>query len=107
MGDVITFKPRVVKTNEDMRVEIELDPQVQIEKCIVSYWKSLGGFDLELDEFDYLMIFMAFSDTCFTELENGNMTVHDNDSMTVKPSVHSKMKGILDGFKTTPPANDE
>ena len=106
MGDVIDFKTGIRSTDE-LRVEIELDPQVRIEKCIVSYWKSLGGFDLELDEFNYLMVFMAFSDTCFTELENGNMNVHDNDSMTVKPSIHSKMEGILNGFKTTPPANDE
>ena len=101
MGDVIDFRPK------EKRVEVTLDPQVKIEKCIVSYWKSLGGFDIELDEFDYLMIFMAFSDTCFTELELGNMVVHEDDMMTVKPDLHKKLKGTIDGIKTTPPANDE
>lgn len=101
MGDVIDFP------SKETRVELTLDPQAQIEKCIVSYWKSLGGFDLELPEFEYLMVFMAFSDTCFTELENGDMTVHENDMMTVKPELHERMKGTMNGFKTTPPANDQ
>ena len=101
MGDVIDFRPK------EKRVEVTLDPQAKIEKCIVSYWKSLGGFDIELDEFDYLLIFMAFSDTCFTELELGNMVVHEDDMMTVKPDLHKKLKGTIDGITKTPPANDE
>jgi len=27
--------------------------------------------------------------------------------MTVKPDLHKKLKGTIDGIKTTPPANDE
>jgi len=107
MGEVITFKPRTVTTNEEMRVDIDVDPQTRIEKGIVSLWQSLGGFDLELEEFDYLMIFLAFSDICFIELERENMSIYDDDKVIVQPSLHSKLKGIIDAIKTAPPANDE
>ena len=106
MGDIIDFNSGK-KLNEELRINVEVDPQTKIEKCIVSLWKSLGGFDLELDEFDYLMVFMAFSDTCFTELENENMTVMDNDTVTIKPELHKRLKGILDAIKKTIPTNDE
>jgi len=106
MGDVIDFRSRV-KLNEELRVNVEVDPQTKIEHCIVTLWKSLGGFDLELDEFTYLMVFMAFSDICFTELENENMNVHENGTMSIKPELHERLKGTMNGFKTTPPANDE
>jgi len=101
MGDVIDFKTK------EMRVDIDVDPQTRIEKGIVSLWQSLGGFDLELEEFDYLMIFLAFSDICFIELERENMSIYDNDKVIVQPSLHSKLKGIIDAIKTAPPANDE
>jgi len=101
MGDVIDFKTK------EMRVDIDVDPQTRIEKGIVSLWQSLGGFDLELEEFDYLMIFLAFSDICFIELERENMSIYDNDKVIVQPSLHNKLKGIIDAIKTAPPANDE
>jgi hypothetical protein len=101
MGDVIDFKTK------EMRVDIDVDPQTRIEKGIVSLWQSLGGFDLELEEFDYLMVFMAFSDICFIELERENMSIYDDDKVIVQPSLHSKLKGIIDAIKTAPPANDE
>ena len=101
MGDVIDFKTK------EMRVDIDVDPQTRIEKGIVSLWQSLGGFDLELEEFDYLMVFMAFSDICFIELERENMSIYDDDKVIVQPSLHSKLKGIIDAIKTAPPTNDE
>jgi len=101
MGDVIDFKTK------EMRVDIDVDPQTRIEKGIVSLWQSLGGFDPELEEFDYLMVFMAFSDICFIELERENMSIYDDDKVIVQPSLHSKLKGIIDAIKTAPPANDE
>jgi len=101
MGDVIDFKTK------EMRVDIDVDPQTRIEKGIVSLWQSLGGFDLDLEEFDYLMIFLAFSDICFIELERENMSIYDDDKVIVQPSLHSKLKGIIDAIKTAPPANDE
>jgi len=107
MGEVITFKPKVVKTTDEIKVQVDLDPQTQIEKGIVSLWKSLGGFDLEIEEFDYLMIFMAFSDMCFTELEKETITIYEDDKITVEPQLHDKLKGIIDAIKATTPANDE
>ena len=106
MGDVIDFQSRS-KISEDLDVVLKEDPQTQIEKGIVSLWKSLGGFDLELDEFDYLMVFMAFSDICFTELERENMNIHEDNKISVDPKLHNKLKGIIDAIKTAPPANDE
>jgi len=106
MGDVIDFRSKQ-KLNDEVRVDVEVDPQTKIEKCIVSLWKALGGFELELDEFDYLMVFMAFSDVCFTELENENMTVTEDDTLTLKPQLHDRLKGIIDAIKKTIPTNDE
>ena len=106
MGDVIDFQSRS-KISEDLDVILKEDPQTQIEKGIVSLWKSLGGFDLEIEEFDYLMIFMAFSDMCFTELEKETITIYEDDKITVEPQLHDKLKGIIDAIKATTPANDE
>ena len=107
MGEVITFKPKTVTTNEEMRVDIDVDPQTRIETGIVSLWQSLGGFDLELDEFDYLMVFMAFSDICFTELERENMNIHEDNKISVDPKLHNKLKGIIDAIKTATPTDVE
>ena len=106
MGDVIDFKSRN-KVSEELDIILEQDPQTQIEKGIVSLWQSLGGFDLELNEFDYLMVFMAFSDICFTELERENMNIHEDNKISVDPKLHNKLKGIINAIKTAPPANDE
>ncbi len=106
MGDVIDFKSRN-KVSEELDIILEQDPQTQIEKGIVSLWQSLGGFDLELNEFDYLMVFMAFSDICFTELEREKMTIHEDNKISVDPKLHTKLKGIIDAIKNAPTANDE
>jgi len=106
MGDVIDFRTRL-KTNEEVRVDIDVDPQTRIEKGIVSLWQSLGGFDIELEEFDYLMVFMAFSDICFTELERDNMSILDDDKIIVQPALHNKLKGIIDAIKTATPTDVE
>jgi hypothetical protein len=106
MGDVIDFKSRN-KISEELDMVLTQDPQTQIEKGIVSLWQSLGGFDIELAEFDYLMVFMAFSDICFTELERDNMSILDDDKIVVQPALHTKLKGIIDAIKATTPANDE
>jgi hypothetical protein len=106
MGDVIDFKSRN-KISEELDIVLEQDPQTQIEKGIVSLWQSLGGFDLELNDFDYLMVFMAFSDICFTELERENMSVHEDNKISVDPKLHAKLKGIIDAIKKAPTTNDE
>jgi len=106
MGDVIDFKSRN-KISEELDIVLEQDPQTQIEKGIVSLWQSLGGFDLELNDFDYLMVFMAFSDICFTELERENMGIHEDNKITVDPKLHAKLKGIIDAIKKAPTTNDE
>src|SRR5210317_204904 len=106
MGDVIDFRTRL-KTNEEVRVDIDVDPQTRIEKGIVSLWQSLGGFDLEIEEFEYLMIFLAFSDICFIELERENMGIYDDDKVIVQPSLHDKLKGIIDAIKTATPTDVE
>jgi len=101
MGDVIDFRPK------DTRVELTLDPQVMIESAIVQLWEHLGGFEMELDEFSYLMCFMAFSDICFVQLEKEQMNVHKDGYMSVQPKILDDLKGLIDGIKTTPPANDQ
>lgn len=106
MGDVIDFKSRN-KISEELDIILDQDPQTQIEKGIVSLWQSLGGFDLELNDFDYLMVFMAFSDICFTELEKETISIYDNNKLTVEPQLHAKLKGIIDAIKKAPTTNDE
>jgi len=101
MGDVIEFKTR------EVNVVLDVDPQLQIERAIVELWKRLGGFDLALDEYDYLVFFLAFSDLCFAELENEQMNVHEDGYMSLEPDVYKRLKGIIDAAKTNPPANDQ
>lgn len=100
MGDVIDFK------SKEVSVKLDADPQSLLERGIVEFWQKIGGFDLDMHEFDYLTTFLAFSDTCFKEMEEGLIEVHDDGLLTIHPDVFRKMKGIIDGFKTNTPTND-
>lgn len=93
MGDIIEF-PKNKKQEEEF--ELVLDKQLLLEVAIVKLWGLYKGFDLIYPIEEYHVVFLQFSDLCFSLMEGRNLIVSDIGEIELSKLADEKLKQFME-----------
>ena len=93
MGEVIPFRPKGKKKQE--KIEIILDKQLLLEVAIVKLWGLNYGFDLVYPIEEYHVIFLQFSDLCFSLMNEKQIIVSDIGEIEMSKKAQKILKHFI------------